>query len=74
MGKRCPRRLGPTASPAATAAAPTCAATRSARAGRRTDYLLFNANLFVNELIRKIPAGATDPAAKRVQIEGMVRF
>jgi hypothetical protein len=39
-----------------------------------TDYLLFNANLFVNDLIRKIPAGSTDTAAKRVQIEGTVRF
>ncbi len=38
------------------------------------DYLLFSANLFVNDLIRKIPAGATETAAKRVQLEGTVRF
>ena len=38
------------------------------------DYLLFSANLFVNELIEKIPANASDTGAKRVQLEGTVRF
>lgn len=38
------------------------------------DYLLFSANLFLNDLIKKFPAGATETAAKRVQLEGTVRF
>jgi hypothetical protein len=38
------------------------------------DYLLFSANLFVNDLVRKIPAGTTDNCAKRFQLEGTVRF
>jgi hypothetical protein len=38
------------------------------------DYLLLSANVFRNELIKKIPAGAPDTGATRVQLEGMVRF
>lgn len=38
------------------------------------DYLLFSVNLFLNDLVKKIPAGSTDTAAKRVQLEGTVRF
>ncbi|MBL9199355.1 MAG: putative porin [Opitutaceae bacterium] len=38
------------------------------------DYLLFTANLFLNDLIKKVPSGAIDTAGKRVQVEGTVRF
>ena len=38
------------------------------------DYLLISANLFMNDLIKKIPAGTTDTAGKRFQFEGTVRF
>lgn len=39
-----------------------------------TDYLLFSANLFMNDLVTKIPAGTTDTGAKRLQLEGLIRF
>lgn len=39
-----------------------------------TDYLLFTANLFLNDLVTKIPAGTTDTGAKRFQLEGLIRF
>lgn len=39
-----------------------------------TDYLLFTANLFLNDLATKIPAGTTDTGAKRFQLEGLIRF
>jgi hypothetical protein len=39
-----------------------------------TDYLLFSANLFMNDLVTKIPAGTSDTGAKRFQLEGLIRF
>lgn len=38
------------------------------------DYLLFSANLFLNDLIKKVPADATETTGRRLQVEGTVRF
>ncbi len=38
------------------------------------DYLLFSANLFLNDLAHRLPANATDTGAKRLQLETLVRF
>ncbi|MBI5771478.1 MAG: hypothetical protein HZA93_27130 [Verrucomicrobia bacterium] len=38
------------------------------------DYLLFTTNLFLGDLLRKYPAGATDTASTRLQLETTVRF
>lgn len=38
------------------------------------DYLLLSANLFLNDLVRKIPANSTDTGARRFQLEALVRF
>jgi Putative porin len=38
------------------------------------DYLLFSANLFLNDLIRPYPARAPDTRAKRLQLETLLRF
>lgn len=39
-----------------------------------TDYLLFSANLFLNDLVKRVPAGSNDTAARRLQLEGLIRF
>lgn len=38
------------------------------------DYLLFSANYFINELVRRPAGNASDTGARRVQVEGTVRF
>jgi hypothetical protein len=38
------------------------------------DYLLFSANYFINELVRRPAGNPADTGARRVQVEGTVRF
>jgi hypothetical protein len=38
------------------------------------DYLLFSANLFLNDLAHRIPGNTSDTAAKRLQVETLLRF
>jgi hypothetical protein len=38
------------------------------------DYLLFSANYFINELVQRPAGNLNDTGARRVQIEGTVRF
>jgi len=38
------------------------------------DYLLFSANLFLNDLAHRPPGNATDTGAKRFQLETLLRF
>lgn len=38
------------------------------------DYLLFSANLFLNDLAHRPPGNASDTGARRVQVETLLRF
>jgi hypothetical protein len=38
------------------------------------DYLLFSANLFLNDLVHRPPGNATDTGAQRFQLETLLRF
>lgn len=38
------------------------------------DYLLLSTNLFLGDLVKKFPAGATDTGSNRLQVETTVRF